>query len=71
MPNVLDKIIKRKNTLWLSPDFSKVLLLSFDYSKVTRIPLLPTKSHSNDSLAEEQFFFFEKVNSREMKDNEV
>ena len=65
--NVLDKIIKRKNTLWVSPDFSKLILLSFDYSKVNRIQLLQTKSFGNhshsDSPVEEQFFFFEKVNT--------
>ena len=52
--------------MWVSPDFSKLILLSFDYSKVNRIQLLQAKSFGNhshsDSKVEEQLFFFEKVN---------
>ena len=62
MLNVLDKIIQRKNTLWLSPDFSKLIVATFDYGKVSRIPLLQTQSFGNHSPTQEPFFFFEKVN---------
>ena len=51
--------------MWVSPDFSKLILLSFDYSKVNRFQLLQAKSFGNHSHSDshvEQFFFFEKVN---------
>ena len=54
----LENILQRKDAVWISRDSSQMVFATFDYSNVSRIPVLPTQSGED---SKQDSFFFEKV----------